>query len=75
MLDHTFKIVAARCGFVPLQKSHRNHRGLVCEVKPYPIWFLCRRKSYNLSEQFTIWECALVVYHVFSYIYVSTVEH
>ena len=33
--------------FAPLQKPPRNQR-YMCEQKPYPIWFSCRRKSYSL---------------------------
>ena len=36
---------SARCSFAPLQKA-RQITVLMCEQKPYPEWFLCRRKSY-----------------------------
>ena len=36
----------------PLQKSHRNHV-LVCEQKPYAVWFSCRRmRSYRQPISF-----------------------
>ena len=72
MLDRTIPSKSSRRGAAC---SVTEITVLVCELKPYPIWFSCRRKSYSLSEQLTIWECALVVYHVFSYIYASAVEH
>ena len=35
--------------FVPLQLSRRNHPVLVCEQRPYPVWFSCRRESYPVQ--------------------------
>ena len=35
------------CSFAPLQKSRRKEiTVLMCEQKPYPVWFSRRRKSY-----------------------------
>ena len=38
---------SARRSFAPLQKSRRKEiTVLMCEQKPYPVWFSRRRKSY-----------------------------
>ena len=35
------------CSFAPLQKLRRKEiTVLICEQKPYPVWFSRRRKSY-----------------------------
>ena len=39
---------SARRSITPSQKSHRNH--LVCEEKPFLVWFSLRRKSYLATE-------------------------
>ena len=43
---------SARRSFSPKQKSRQNHR-FMCEQKPYPIWFSCRRtrKSYPIWRE------------------------
>ena len=38
---------SAQRSFAPLQKSPQKEiTVLICEHKPYPVWFPCRRKSY-----------------------------
>ena len=37
-----------RPGAAPLQKTRAEITVLMCEQNPYPVWFLCRRKSYPL---------------------------
>ena len=43
---------SAQRTFAPLQKSRRKEITLLmCEQKPYPGWFSCRRKSYPVLAE------------------------
>ena len=41
---------SARRSLALLQKPRQNLTFLRCELKPYPVWFSCRRQSYPVTS-------------------------